>query len=176
MNQKNFFQKIAALSILLIAGVVVLLQSGFVFKKTTSSEPEYVSSTIVLLNHRPLLYNSIIPKSQGIITLVSSDSTSADAPQIPFRVYLKRGNITLSRAASNPNQTQQQVEISKMLSIAMVGDQLIVEPIEIKQCTDARQSNANRSNTPHLIRVDKYTGVNLIPMRFFPTPNNGDGC
>lgn len=171
MKKKKFFQRAAALSILLMAGVGVLVQSGFVFKKTTSSEPKYVSSTTVLLNQRPLIYNSIIPKSRGLMALVTNDPATTEVTQIPFRVYLKRGNIILSRAASNPDQAGQEVEISKMLSIAMVGDQLIVEPIKTKQGNEARRSDA-----PHLIRVDKYAGVNLIPIRFFPVPNNGDGC
>lgn len=171
MKKKKFFQKAAALSILLIAGAGVLVQSGFVFKESIPGEPTNLSSTTVLLNQKPLIYNSIIPKSRGFMALVSGDPASAEATQIPFRVALKRGNIILSRAASNPDQAGQEVEISKMLSIAMVGDQLIVEPVETKQ-----NSDAIRSDAPHLIRVNSYTGTNWFPIRWFPVPNNGDGC
>lgn len=173
MKKKKFIQKMAAMSILLLVGAVVLVQSGFVFKKTITDEPSNSIHTVVLLNQRPLIYNSIVPKSRGFMAmaLVSADSDSAQVTQIPFRVYLKRGNIILSRAASNPDQTGQEVEITKMLSIAMVGDQLIVEPIKTKQ----------NSVTPHLIRVDSYGGTNWIPLRWFPIPNNlgpnnGNGC
>jgi hypothetical protein len=82
----------------------------------------------ILLNGTPLDYSKFSIKSKGTLTLMKGNPTSAEAMKIPFRLYLRRNGTIVYEKKSATKLTQ--VEISEVLALSQVGDQIIVNPTE----------------------------------------------
>ncbi|WOK06558.1 hypothetical protein [Imperialibacter roseus] len=81
----------------------------------------------LLLNGVPFDVALLDTKSWGLISLVRGKPGSPEQEHIPFRAYLRRGDIVMHNAFfQNPVY---EVSISKVLSGAKPGDVIIVEPV-----------------------------------------------
>ncbi len=147
-------KKLKAIQISVILGLLVLA-GVFTSARTIEAEPVYAGP--VLLNgktlHSPLLWLN----SNGQLSLVTSHAETGEPSGVPFRVYLKRGNMVISRAASNADG----MEISTILRQATLGDELVVEPVDEKLSTARR-----------VFSVGRYPAFNWIPTLNGPR----DGC
>ncbi len=82
----------------------------------------------LLLNGQPLDYASFSIKSKGVLTVMKGKPTSPEAVIIPFRLYLRRNGAIVYEKKSSSKLTQ--VEVSEVLALSQVGDQIIINPTE----------------------------------------------
>ena len=141
---------------LLVAGMLTLAQSGFALKETVNSP-----FSPILINGMPF-YGSEIPRdARGSLAVVDGDAISAYAKKVPFRAFLKRGDVVLNRVYSDNSRTEGVVEVSQVLAGARTGDKLTIE-----------SGSANQEKVQRVINVTGYTMI-----RWFRIPGQpGDGC
>jgi bla regulator protein blaR1 len=82
----------------------------------------------LLLNGQLLDYSSFSIKSKGVLTVMKGKPTSPEAVKIPFRLYLRRNGMIVYEKKSTSKLTQ--VEVSEVLALSKVGDQIIINPTE----------------------------------------------
>ncbi|GHB63052.1 hypothetical protein [Persicitalea jodogahamensis] len=148
MNKLKSIQIIAMLGLLILAGIFISART--IDAGTASSGP-------VLLDGRTLHTSQIWLNSNGKLSLIVGSSENKAATRVPFRVVLKRGNMIISRAVSETDE----MEISRLLKLAALGDELEVEPLD-----------KNLSNARRVFRVGQYPSFHWIPALRI----HGDGC
>jgi len=84
----------------------------------------------LLLDGKPLDYESFSINSKGELALVNGDSESAESVLVPFHILLRRNGTTLQGAKMDfLNVEHNRIELSKVLTFAKPGDQLIINPV-----------------------------------------------
>ncbi len=154
MKKMQNISKIAG--VLLIAGLLTLVQSAF-----NTRETEDLAYSRVLFNGQPLGVSTMTLDARGVLTVIANDPTLTKVITIPFRVYLRRGELTVKQVDSQSGQALNEVEISKLLVAARQGDELVIEPL-----------GANLQKTQKVIILAGYKVY-----YWFPIPGmKGDGC
>ncbi len=148
MNKLKSIQITAMLGLLVLAGIFISART--IDAGTASPGP-------VLLDGKTLHTSQIWLNSNGKLSLVVRSSESVAAARVPFRVVLKRGSMIISRAVSETGE----MEISRLLKLAALGDELVVEPLD-----------KNLSNARRVFRVGQYPSFHWIPALRI----QGDGC
>ncbi len=157
------------LGTLLVAGLLTLAQSGFAVKETVNS-----SFSPILINGMPFYGSEITRDARGSLAVVDGDAISTYAKKVPFRAYLKRGDVVVNRVYSDNSGTAGAakvssdssravgvVEVSQVLAGARTGDKLIIE-----------SGSASQEKVQRVINVAGYTVI-----RWFRIPGQpGDGC
>lgn len=166
---KNLMNAPKLLGTLLIVGMLTLAQSGFALKKPANSP-----FSPILFNGAPFYSSEITRDARGSLTVVDGDAISTQAKKVPFRVFLKRGDVVINRvysddsrpeddveANSDSSRTVGVVEVSQVLAGARTGDKLIIE-----------SGSANQKKVQRVINVAGYTMI-----RWFRIPGQpGTGC
>ncbi len=98
------------------------------FERNEEGRDTPIYENPLLLNGQPLDYGTFSIKSKGVLTLMKGKPTSTDAVKIPFRIYLRRNGIVIYEKKSATKLTQ--IEISEVLALSKVGDQIIINPTE----------------------------------------------
>ncbi len=157
------------LGTLLVAGMLTLAQSGFAVKETVNSP-----FSPILINEMPFYGSEITRDARGSLAVVDGDAISTYAKKVPFRAFLKRGDVVINRiysdgsrpvgdieVSSDSSRTVGHVEVSQVLTGARTGDKLIIE-----------SGSANQKKVQRVINVAGYTMI-----RWFRIPGQpGDGC
>lgn len=158
-----------AAATLLVAGVLTLAQSGFALKETVNSP-----FSPILINGMPFYGSEITRDARGTLAVVDGDAFNTHAARVPFRAFLKRGDVVINRVysdnsrtkgvvevSSDSSRTEGVVEISQVLAGARTGDKLIIE-----------SGSTNQKKVQRVVNVAGYTMV-----RWFRIPGQpGDGC
>ncbi|TDB65912.1 hypothetical protein [Arundinibacter roseus] len=111
----------------------------------------------LLVDGKPMDFGTLKPGMKGTLTVMSANPASPEAEQISFRVYLRRGEKTVTETSE---QVVNQADLGELLKVAMEGDQLVVEPAqEIHQ------------KSRRVLRIVLYKGI-----QWFPTGIRQDGC
>jgi hypothetical protein len=84
---------------------------------------------LFLLNGKSIGYNVFPIKSKGTLELMKDQSESTKGTRIPFRVYLMRENTMVNSRNLEFLSPVYAFEISKLMTLAKSGDQLILEPV-----------------------------------------------
>lgn len=157
------------LGILLAAGTLTLAQSGFALKEIGNSP-----FSPILINGMPFYGSEITRDAQGSLAVVDGDAISTYAKKVPFRAFLKRGDVVINRVysdnshpvgvvevSSDSSRTEGVVQISQVLAGARTGDKLIIE-----------SGSTNQTKVQHIINVAGYRII-----RWFRIPGQpGNGC
>jgi bla regulator protein BlaR1 len=99
------------------------------FERNEEGKNTSIHANPILLNGQPLDYSAFSIKSKGVLTIMKGKPTSPEAVKIPFRLYLRRnGMIVYEKKSSSSKLTQ--VEVSEVLALSKVGDQIIINPTE----------------------------------------------
>ncbi|WP_394992323.1 M56 family metallopeptidase [Emticicia sp.] len=99
------------------------------FERNEEGKNTSIYANPLLLNGQPLDYSSFSIKSKGVLTVMKGKPTSPEAVKIPFRLYLRRNGIFIyEKKSSNSKLTQ--VEVSEVLALSKVGDQIVINPTE----------------------------------------------
>lgn len=142
--------------VLVIAGLLTLVQSAF-----NTREAEELSNSRVLFNGQPLTVSTMTLDARGVLTVIANNPTLTEVRAVPFRVYLRRGDLIVKKTDSHSNQAAEEVEISKLLVAARQGDELVIEPV-----------GGNLQKKQKVITLAGYKVY-----YWFPMPGmQGDGC
>lgn len=99
------------------------------FERNEEGKNTSIYANPLLLNGQPFDYTSFSIKSKGVLTVMKGKPTSPEAVKIPFRLYLRRnGMIVYEKKSSDLKLTQ--VEVSEVLALSKLGDELIINPTE----------------------------------------------
>ena len=159
---KNLRNSPNLLGTLLVAGLLTLAQSGFALKEAVNSP-----FSPILINGMPFYGSEITRDARGTLAVVDGDAISSHAKKVPFRAFLKRGDVVInhrvyadsSRTVSS--RTESVVEVSQVLAGARAGDKLIIE-----------SGSLNQKKVQRVINVAGYTMI-----RWFRIPGQpGHGC
>jgi len=140
MKQTGFTLKILSVLLFLTGPVAngqnleisaIALDNEFDRNQLGQLEPIYCNP--ILLDGKPLDYETFNLKSTGQLSLVSGDPNAPNSELIPFYVQLRRNDVILPVAAINfLNQGSYEIDISKVLAYAKHGDHLIINPTNQK--------------------------------------------
>src|SRR5690606_34554483 len=95
------------LGTLLAAGLLTLAQSGFALKETVNSP-----FSPILINGMPFYGSEITRDARGSLVVVDGDAISTYAKKVPFRAFLKRGDVVINQVYSDTSRTEGVVEVS----------------------------------------------------------------
>jgi hypothetical protein len=152
--KKSMMHLFAALSVVLAFSTTNTFSKG---------GENYFYGNPLVLNGKPLDYQTFWKGSKGLLALVKGNPSSADSPRVPFKIYLKHEGQIVNKGLSSDSRELYEVEIAHLLALAHFGDQLIIEP--------ARESDAKAK------RVINLTKIDLMYMIFSPMfKKSGDGC
>ena len=126
---------------------------------------EYFYGNPLVLNGKPLDYQTFWKGSKGVLALVKGNPNSSTPLKVPFRIYLKHEGQVVNKGLSSDSRELYEVEIAHILALAQFGDQLIVEPV--------RKSDANAKRIINLTKIDLMYMI-FSPM--FAKQKGGDGC
>ncbi|MFD2571025.1 hypothetical protein ACFSUS_10300 [Spirosoma soli] len=120
----------------------------------------------ITLNGKPVESSTFTRGNRGILTVVTGNPATSEAHKIPFRVYLKRGAMTIYGAGCHSNQLVTEIEIGNVLAMAKHGDDLIIEPV-----------HPGQSQTRQIIHVVDWVSYLVAPNINWLFPRKpGDGC
>lgn len=125
----------------------------------------YFYGNPLVLNGKPLDYQTFWKGSKGLLALVKGNPNSADSPKVPFKIYLKHEGEVVNKGLSSDTRELYEVEIAHVLALARFGDQLIIEP--------ARESDMKAKRVINLTKIDLMYMI-LSPL--LAKQKNGDGC
>lgn len=112
-----------------MATIGALSQTSLASDSIATIDKPAFSSNPLLLNNRPLDYSLFSIASKGILSVVAGQPGSAEAVKIPFRAYLKRNGMILMNGAIDSGKSVHELDISRILANAEVGDFLVIEPV-----------------------------------------------
>ncbi|WP_147277084.1 hypothetical protein [Runella aurantiaca] len=125
----------------------------------------YFYGNPLVLNGKPLDYQTFWKGSKGLLALVKGNPNSADSPRVPFKIYLKHEGQVVNKGLSSDTRELYEVEVAHILALARFGDQLIIEP--------ARESDAKAKRVINLAKIDLMYMI-LGPL--LAKQKGGDGC
>ena len=125
----------------------------------------YFYGNPLVLNGKPLDYQTFWKGSKGLLALVKGNPNSADSPRVPFKIYLKHEGQVVNKGLSSDTRELYEVEVAHILALARFGDQLIIEP--------ARESDAKAKRVINLTKIDLMYMI-LGPL--LAKQKGGDGC
>jgi hypothetical protein len=126
---KTSVRRIQGYSLLLFALVCIAAIGSSEGKKEEAVNPN-ISRNQLLVNGLQLNYAAFSIDSWGVLVMVSGDPEAPSDYEMPFRIYLKRGAEVIDSGDSAPSKDVTKVEVSKVLKLAKIGDQLIIEPAD----------------------------------------------
>lgn len=112
-----------------MATIGALSQTSLASDSIATIDKPTFSSNPLLLNNRPLDYSLFSITSKGVLSVVAGQPGSAEAVKIPFRAYLKRNGMILMNGAIDSGKSVHELDISRILANAEVGDFLVIEPV-----------------------------------------------
>ena len=154
--KKSMMHLLATLS------VVLAFSTTHTFSKGGEN---YFYGNPLVLNGKPLDYQTFWKGSKGVLALVKGNPTSSDATKVPFKIYLKHDGQVINKGLSSDSRELYEVEIAHILALARFGDQLIIEP--------AREMDAKAKRVINLTKIDLMYMI-FSPM--FAKQKGGDGC
>ena len=98
---KNLLNTPNLLGTLLVAGMLTLAQSGFALKETA-----HAPFSPILVNGMPFYGSEITLDARGSLAVVNWDAINTQAKNVPFRAYLKRGDVEINRVYSDNSHTE----------------------------------------------------------------------
>ena len=99
------------------------------FNSSEIGSLENIHSNPILLSGKPLDYETFNLDSKGKLILVKGNPTTPEATVIPFYIQLRRhGSIVRTGELMFLNYELFEIEISKVLFYAKLGDHLIINP------------------------------------------------
>ncbi|WP_428654409.1 hypothetical protein [Runella sp.] len=125
----------------------------------------YFYGNPLVLNGKPLDYQTFWKGSKGVLALVKGNPSSAESPRVPFKIYLKHDGEVVNKGLSSDSRELYEVEIAHILALARFGDQLIIEP--------TRESDVKAKRVINLTKVDLMYMI-LSPL--LAKQKSGDGC
>jgi hypothetical protein len=155
-NQSNFFMKHLKKSYVLLTLLTVIIGSRTFAQdflslnlfskpqnpdrvKQVTQDNEYASTGYelgifyrnpLMLNGKPLDYNTFNVESKGELTVIKGETVTGKTTQVPFHVYLRRdGYKVLIPGSQGSDKSQIKIDISQILQHAKPGDQLVIEPV-----------------------------------------------
>ncbi|NBB19884.1 hypothetical protein GVN20_11030 [Runella sp. CRIBMP] len=139
----------------------------FMVGTTTFSKggENYFYGNPLVLNGKPLDYQTFWKGSKGLLALVKGNPNSADATRVPFKIYLKHEGQVVNKGLSSDSRELYEVEVAHVLALARFGDELVIEPA-LKSDIKAK-------------RVIKLAKIDLMYMILGPLlakQKGGDGC
>ncbi len=139
----------------------------FMVGTTTFSKggENYFYGNPLVLNGKPLDYQTFWKGSKGLLALVKGNPNSADAARVPFKIYLKHEGQVVNKGLSSDSRELYEVEVAHVLALARFGDELVIEPA-LKSDIKAK-------------RVIKLAKIDLMYMILGPLlakQKGGDGC
>ncbi|GAB3964005.1 hypothetical protein GCM10028806_00890 [Spirosoma terrae] len=132
MKTKQISSFGVVLMAVIMATIGALSQTSFASHQLDNFSPidhPAFSSNPLLLNNRPLDYSLFSITSKGVLSVVAGQPGSAEAVKIPFRAYLKRNGMILMNGAIDSGKSVHELDISRILANAEVGDFLVIEPV-----------------------------------------------
>jgi hypothetical protein len=117
----------------------------------------------LLINGKPMVSEHFSLSSRGVLTMVLGDPKLKETKRISFKIYLQRDNKVLKIEEAVGEKEQSEIEISRILRFAILGDELIIEP------TDKKYRMAKR-----VISLKKEF-LNYLILNFLNT-NTKEGC
>lgn len=154
--KKSMRHLLAALSVVLAFSTTNTFSKG---------DENYFYGNPLVLNGRPLDYQTFWKGSKGVLALVKGNPNSLDSPKVPFKIYLKHEGQVINKGLSSDTRELYEVEIAHILALARFGDQLVIEP--------ARESDAKAKRVINLNKIDLMYMI-FSPM--FAKGKGGDGC
>ncbi len=154
--KKSIMHLLATLS------VVLAFNTTHTFSKGGEN---YFYGNPLVLNGKPLDYQTFWKGSKGLLALVKGNPNSADSPRVPFKIYLKHEGQVVNKGLSSDTRELYEVEVAHILALARFGDQLIIEP--------ARESDAKAKRVINLTKIDLMYMI-LGPL--LAKQKGGDGC
>jgi len=79
--------------------------------------------------------------------------------KVPFRIYLKRGDVVINRGMSSDTRELKEIYVEEILNMARFGDKLVVEYIQ-----------KEKETTKCVIVLEKYL------LNLFGFNKKNDGC
>ncbi|PWK27281.1 hypothetical protein LV89_01594 [Arcicella aurantiaca] len=101
-------------------------------------ENEKIIYNPLLIDGQPINYEQFSLSSKGVITMITENTKGNGTMTIPFKVYLRRDNKIVYLGGSASTNTLSEIEISKVLKFANLGDELVIEPVDKKFQTSGR--------------------------------------
>ena len=98
------------------------------FTQIKAEEPGDFYSNPLILNTKPLDYQSFTIRSRGLLAMVEGNPKDTKAVRIPFRAYLMRNGQVVFSGHSQMLCEVLEVNLSDILTFALAGDELIIEP------------------------------------------------
>lgn len=98
------------------------------FTQIKAEEPGSFYCNPLILNTKPLDYQSFTIQSRGLLAMVEGNPNDAKAVRIPFRAYLMRNGQVIFSGHSQMLREVLEVNLSAILAFALAGDELIIEP------------------------------------------------
>jgi len=99
------------------------------FNSSEIGSLENIHCNPILLSGKPLDYETFNLDSKGKLILVKGNPTTPEATAIPFYIQLRRhGSIVRTGELMFLNYELFEIEISKVLFYAKLGDHLIINP------------------------------------------------
>ena len=154
--------KKSMMHLLAMLSVALAFNTATTFSK---SGENYFYSNPLVLDGKPLDYQTFGKDTKGVLTLVKGNPNLADSPKIPFRIYLKREGKVVNYGLSSDTRELYEVEVAPILRLARFGDELVIEP--------ARTTDAKAKRVIYLIKMDI---MNMIFGPVLAKQKAGEGC
>ncbi|GAB4018042.1 hypothetical protein [Spirosoma koreense] len=97
-------------------------------QKESPGENNY-SANPLILNGKPLEYADFSLISRGSLSVVAGNAESETLVKIPFRIYLRRDGMLIHKGASDSSREVYDIDVATVLSLAQVGDELVIDPV-----------------------------------------------
>lgn len=117
---------------------IVFIVFPMLFVPSLARENEKIISNPLLIDGQPINYEQFSLSSKGVITMITENTKGNGTMTIPFKVYLRRDNKIVYLGSSTSADKLSEIEISKVLKFANLGDELVIEPIDKKFQTSGR--------------------------------------
>jgi len=123
-----------------------------------NNKKKEVARNPLVLNGQPLDYGIFSAASRGKLTVTAINAAKTEA-KVPFRIYLKRGDVVINRGMSSDTRELKEIYVEEILNMARFGDKLVVEYIQ-----------KEKETTKCVIVLEKYL------LNLFGFNKKNDGC
>jgi len=102
------------------------------FARSAMGQHENVYCNPILICGEPLNYNTFNLQTTGELVLINGNPEVSKPSMIPFTIVLRRNGLVLKSPELNfLNRELYEIEISKVLVFARLGDHLIINPTRL---------------------------------------------